>query len=179
MLTALQPGQTGLPLGALCWMSYMVSRTPGWSLIWRWFLVGFQRTAARHCAMPGRNSTLWQLAVSSAASPSLPNTRVCLKVATVPSAQSLRLLDFTFSDFELSDTETTLATVRMFVDLNLVQNFQMKYTVGTHLPSAFSWWLLICFIRGNYSTGMRLRMLFLFFFTWLLLVLVFCADILK
>ncbi|XP_075890014.1 cGMP-specific 3',5'-cyclic phosphodiesterase isoform X3 [Nelusetta ayraudi] len=51
-----------------------------------------------------------------------------LQVATVPSAQSLRLLDFTFSDFELSDTETTLATVRMFVDLNLVQNFQMKYT---------------------------------------------------
>lgn len=49
-------------------------------------------------------------------------------VATLPSAQSLRLLDFTFSDFELSDTETTLATVRMFVDLNLVQNFQMKYT---------------------------------------------------
>ncbi|TWW63758.1 cGMP-specific 3',5'-cyclic phosphodiesterase [Takifugu flavidus] len=50
-----------------------------------------------------------------------------LQVATVPSAQSLRLLDFSFSDFELSDTETTLATIRMFVDLNLVQNFQMKY----------------------------------------------------
>uniref|UniRef100_A0A667YVS9 Phosphodiesterase n=1 Tax=Myripristis murdjan TaxID=586833 RepID=A0A667YVS9_9TELE len=49
--------------------------------------------------------------------------------ATVPSAQSLRLLEFSFSDFDLSDTETTLATVRMFVDLNLVQNFQMKYTV--------------------------------------------------
>uniref|UniRef100_A0A7N9AVG6 Phosphodiesterase n=1 Tax=Mastacembelus armatus TaxID=205130 RepID=A0A7N9AVG6_9TELE len=48
--------------------------------------------------------------------------------ATVPSAQSLRLLDFSFSDFELSDTETTLATIRMFVDLSLVQNFQMKYT---------------------------------------------------
>lgn len=54
-----------------------------------------------------------------------------LKVATVPSAQSLRLLDFSFSDFELSDMETTLATVRMFVDLNLVQNFQMKYMVRT------------------------------------------------
>lgn len=54
-----------------------------------------------------------------------------LKVATVPSAQSLRLLDFGFSDFELSDMETTLATVRMFVDLDLVQNFQMKYTVRT------------------------------------------------
>ncbi|TKS92588.1 cGMP-specific 3',5'-cyclic phosphodiesterase [Collichthys lucidus] len=26
------------------------------------------------------------------------------------------------------DTQTTLATIRMFVDLNLVQNFQMKYT---------------------------------------------------
>lgn len=51
------------------------------------------------------------------------------KSAVVPSAQSLRLLDFGFSDFELSDTETTLATVRMFVDLDLVQNFQMKYTV--------------------------------------------------
>uniref|UniRef100_A0A8D0CVQ1 Phosphodiesterase n=1 Tax=Sander lucioperca TaxID=283035 RepID=A0A8D0CVQ1_SANLU len=49
-------------------------------------------------------------------------------VATVPSAQSLRLLDFSFSDFDLSDTETTLGTIRMFVDLNLVQNFQMKYT---------------------------------------------------
>ncbi|KAM9827138.1 cGMP-specific 3',5'-cyclic phosphodiesterase isoform 1-T1 [Neosynchiropus ocellatus] len=48
-------------------------------------------------------------------------------VATIPSAQSLRLLDFSFSDFDLSDTETTLATVRMFVDLNLVQNFQMKH----------------------------------------------------
>ncbi|XP_072233075.1 cGMP-specific 3',5'-cyclic phosphodiesterase [Leuresthes tenuis] len=51
-----------------------------------------------------------------------------LQVATVPSAQSLHILDFSFSDFELSDTETTLATIRMFVDLNLVQNFQMKHT---------------------------------------------------
>ncbi|KAK2852034.1 hypothetical protein Q5P01_008310 [Channa striata] len=51
-----------------------------------------------------------------------------LQVATIPSAQSLGVLDFSFSDFDLSDTETTLATIRMFVDLNLVQNFQMKYT---------------------------------------------------
>nr|XP_020450522.1 cGMP-specific 3',5'-cyclic phosphodiesterase isoform X2 [Monopterus albus] len=50
-----------------------------------------------------------------------------LQAATVPSAQSLHLLDFSFSDFDLSDIETTLATIRMFVDLNLVQNFQMKY----------------------------------------------------
>lgn len=51
-----------------------------------------------------------------------------LQVSTVPSAQSLKLLDFSFSDFDLSDTETTLGAIRMFVDLNLVQNFQMKYT---------------------------------------------------
>lgn len=56
----------------------------------------------------------------------------CLsKGAVVPSAQSLKLTDFYFSDFELSDIETTLATSRMFTDLNLVQNFQMKYEVGT------------------------------------------------
>ncbi|XP_072314677.1 cGMP-specific 3',5'-cyclic phosphodiesterase isoform X2 [Eucyclogobius newberryi] len=51
-----------------------------------------------------------------------------LRVATIPSAQSLKLMDFSFSDFDLSDTETTLGAIRMFVDLNLVQNFQMKYT---------------------------------------------------
>ncbi|XP_023202061.1 cGMP-specific 3',5'-cyclic phosphodiesterase isoform X3 [Xiphophorus maculatus] len=51
-----------------------------------------------------------------------------LQVTTVPSAQSLHLLDFSFSDFDLSDTETTLATIRMFIDLKLIQNFQMKYT---------------------------------------------------
>lgn len=51
-----------------------------------------------------------------------------LQVATVPSAQSLSLLDFSFSDFDLSDTATTMGAIRMFVDLNLVQNFQMKYT---------------------------------------------------
>eukprot|EP00079_Xenopus_tropicalis_P027259 XP_012821493.1 PREDICTED: cGMP-specific 3',5'-cyclic phosphodiesterase isoform X3 [Xenopus tropicalis] len=47
--------------------------------------------------------------------------------AIVPSAQSLKLTEFYFSDFELSDMETTLATSRMFTDLNLVQTFQMKY----------------------------------------------------
>uniref|UniRef100_A0A8D2ZVF9 Phosphodiesterase n=1 Tax=Scophthalmus maximus TaxID=52904 RepID=A0A8D2ZVF9_SCOMX len=77
-----------------------------------------------------------------------PNAHVCvfcvLKVATVPSAQSLRLLDFSFSDFDLSDTETTLATIRMFVDLNLVQNFQMKYTVRTDLCQ----WILS--VKKNY-----------------------------
>lgn len=48
----------------------------------------------------------------------------------VPSAQTLRISDFSFSDFELSDLETALCTIRMFTDLNLVQNFQMKHEVG-------------------------------------------------
>ncbi|KAL8206967.1 UNVERIFIED_CONTAM: cGMP-specific 3',5'-cyclic phosphodiesterase [Gekko kuhli] len=52
-----------------------------------------------------------------------------LQAAVVPSAQSLKLTDFYFSDFELSDMETSLCTIRMFIDLNLVQNFQMKHEV--------------------------------------------------
>lgn len=51
------------------------------------------------------------------------------KAAVVPSAQSLQLTDFYFSDFELSDMETSLCTIRMFTDLNLVQNFQIKHEV--------------------------------------------------
>lgn len=73
---------------------------------------------------------------------------MCLKVATMPSAQSLSLLDFSFSDFDLSDTETTLGTIRMFVDLNLVQNFQMKYTVG-NWPDMLSKVLYITGILEN------------------------------
>ncbi|XP_036407123.1 cGMP-specific 3',5'-cyclic phosphodiesterase isoform X2 [Megalops cyprinoides] len=64
-----------------------------------------------------------------------------LQAASVPSAQSLRLLDFSFSDFDLSDAETTQATIRMFVDLNLVQNFQMKYKSLCH-------WILS--VKKNY-----------------------------
>ncbi|KAM8900510.1 cGMP-specific 3',5'-cyclic phosphodiesterase isoform 2-T2 [Spinachia spinachia] len=64
---------------------------------------------------------------ASAAEEELRELQVTV-VSTVPSAQSLRLMDFSFSDFDLSDTETTQGTIRMFLDLNLVQNFQMKYT---------------------------------------------------
>ncbi|KAF3815546.1 hypothetical protein GH733_016499 [Mirounga leonina] len=52
---------------------------------------------------------------------------VTLEAAVVPSAQTLKITDFSFSDFELSDLETALCTIRMFTDLNLVQNFQMKH----------------------------------------------------
>lgn len=56
------------------------------------------------------------------------------KAAVVPSAQTLKITDFSFSDFELSDVETALCTIRMFTDLNLVQNFQMKHEVGGGVP---------------------------------------------
>ncbi|XP_051822396.1 cGMP-specific 3',5'-cyclic phosphodiesterase isoform X3 [Antechinus flavipes] len=52
-----------------------------------------------------------------------------LTAAMIPSAQTLKIMDFSFSDFELSDLDTALCTIRMFTDLNLVQNFQMKHEV--------------------------------------------------
>ncbi|XP_047432901.1 cGMP-specific 3',5'-cyclic phosphodiesterase [Mugil cephalus] len=50
-----------------------------------------------------------------------------LQEATIPSAESLRILDFHFSDFGLPEEQTTQATVRMFLDLNLVQDFNINY----------------------------------------------------
>nr|XP_046193289.1 cGMP-specific 3',5'-cyclic phosphodiesterase-like [Oncorhynchus gorbuscha] len=52
-----------------------------------------------------------------------------LQEAEIPSAQSLRILDFSFSDFGLSEDSTAQATVRMFLDLNLVQDFNIDYKV--------------------------------------------------
>ncbi|XP_059502095.1 cGMP-specific 3',5'-cyclic phosphodiesterase isoform X1 [Stegostoma tigrinum] len=57
------------------------------------------------------------------------NETEALQAMTVPSAHSLKLLDFSFSDFDLTEVETTLAAIRMFQDLNFLQNFQMKYEV--------------------------------------------------
>ncbi|KAF7647381.1 hypothetical protein LDENG_00173160, partial [Lucifuga dentata] len=79
-------------------------------------------------AMAKQEVTLEVLSYHASASEEETRELQVTAVATVPSAQSLRLLDFSFSDFDLSDTETTMATVRMFIDLNLVQTFQMKYT---------------------------------------------------
>ncbi|XP_076149299.1 cGMP-specific 3',5'-cyclic phosphodiesterase [Alosa pseudoharengus] len=50
-----------------------------------------------------------------------------LQESSIPSAQTLSLLDFSFSDFGLPDSVTTQATVRMFLDLNLVQDFNIDY----------------------------------------------------
>ncbi|KAK7910221.1 hypothetical protein WMY93_014905 [Mugilogobius chulae] len=79
-------------------------------------------------AMAKQEVTLEVLSYHASASEEETRELQVTAVATIPSAQSLKLLDFSFSDFDLSDTETTLGAIRMFVDLNLVQNFQMKYT---------------------------------------------------
>ncbi|XP_061664773.1 cGMP-specific 3',5'-cyclic phosphodiesterase isoform X2 [Syngnathoides biaculeatus] len=76
-------------------------------------------------AMAKQQVTLEVLSYHASAAPEESRR---LQTATIPSAQSLRLLDFGFSDFDLSDAETALGTVRMFVDLDLVHNFQMKQT---------------------------------------------------
>ncbi|XP_030599239.1 cGMP-specific 3',5'-cyclic phosphodiesterase [Archocentrus centrarchus] len=50
-----------------------------------------------------------------------------LQEATIPSAESLHILDFHFSGFGLPEDVTTQATIRMFLDLNLVQDFNIDY----------------------------------------------------
>lgn len=57
----------------------------------------------------------------------------CFQEATIPSAESLLLLDFDFSDFGLPEDLTTQATIRMFLDLSLVQDFNMDYKVTERL----------------------------------------------
>lgn len=49
-------------------------------------------------------------------------------------------MDFHFSDFGLTEDLTTQATVRMFLDLNLVQDFKIDYKVSD---------ILISWLHGN------------------------------
>ncbi|KAM9314829.1 cGMP-specific 3',5'-cyclic phosphodiesterase [Pholidichthys leucotaenia] len=50
-----------------------------------------------------------------------------LQEVEIPSAESLHVLDFNFSGFSLPEDLTTQATIRMFLDLNLVQDFRIDY----------------------------------------------------
>ncbi|XP_077061200.1 cGMP-specific 3',5'-cyclic phosphodiesterase [Siphateles boraxobius] len=50
-----------------------------------------------------------------------------LEESVIPSADALCLLDFGFSDFEMSQTAMAQAVVRMFLDLNLPQDFRFDY----------------------------------------------------
>ncbi|XP_063738862.1 cGMP-specific 3',5'-cyclic phosphodiesterase-like isoform X2 [Eleginops maclovinus] len=50
-----------------------------------------------------------------------------LQEASIPSVESLHMLDFHFSEFGLPEDRSTQATIRMFLDLNLVQDFNIEY----------------------------------------------------
>ncbi|XP_070185768.1 dual 3',5'-cyclic-AMP and -GMP phosphodiesterase 11-like [Littorina saxatilis] len=50
-----------------------------------------------------------------------------LEKMPVPSAQHYNLYDYNFSDFPLDDADTLKATIRMFMDLNLIDAFNINY----------------------------------------------------
>ncbi|CAG0894619.1 unnamed protein product [Cyprideis torosa] len=49
---------------------------------------------------------------------------------TVPSAEHYDLYSFEFSDFGLSDTDTHLAVIRMFIELDFISKFHIPYEVS-------------------------------------------------
>ncbi|XP_071943556.1 dual 3',5'-cyclic-AMP and -GMP phosphodiesterase 11A-like [Antedon mediterranea] len=64
-----------------------------------------------------------------------------LKSAKVPDKRSLRLSKFDFDDFSLKADEMTKASLRIFLDMGLIQRFKMDYEVLCR-------WLLT--VRRNY-----------------------------
>jgi len=62
----------------------------------------------------------------------------CFQEVRIPPAESLNILDFHFSDFGLPEDLTAQATVRMFLDLNLVQEFNIDYKVNDIVITAES-----------------------------------------
>ncbi|XP_034254332.1 cGMP-specific 3',5'-cyclic phosphodiesterase-like, partial [Thrips palmi] len=52
-----------------------------------------------------------------------------LSCEEIPTAEHYNLYSFTFVDFELSDEDTCRATMRMFLQCNLVKQFQIPYQV--------------------------------------------------
>lgn len=48
----------------------------------------------------------------------------------IPPADQFNLYSFTFVDFDLSDEDTCKATIRMFMECNLVQQFHIPYEVS-------------------------------------------------
>ena len=47
----------------------------------------------------------------------------------VATAEHYNLLDYNFSDFHLDDDDTLKATIRMFLDLDLIEAFHINYEV--------------------------------------------------
>ena len=47
----------------------------------------------------------------------------------IPSTHHYKLLDYSFNDFTLDDDDTLKASIRMFIDLNLLERFRINYEV--------------------------------------------------
>ena len=60
----------------------------------------------------------------------IPHTAHRTQNCKISSSQKLSLFDYKFSDFELDDEGTVKACIRMFVDLDLLNTFQINYEVS-------------------------------------------------
>ena len=53
--------------------------------------------------------------------------------ALIPTGEEYNLYSFGFNDFPLSDDETCKATLRMFLDLDVINKFHVPYEVHLHM----------------------------------------------
>ena len=71
----------------------------------------------------------------------------------VATSHHYNLLDYNFSDFTLDDDDTLKATIRMFMDLDLIEAFHINYDVSLLLlqSTLIMMWVYCCF--GPHSLG--------------------------
>ena len=62
--------------------------------------------------------------------------RKTVQKCTIPPVQQYNLVDYQFSDFHMDDDETLKATVRMFLDLSLMEKFHIQNEVQNILKSS-------------------------------------------
>ena len=68
--------------------------------------------------------------------------------AAIASAQDLDLLSFDFNDFPLTDDETCIATVRMFLELDIINKFHVPYEVRGTMPYKYT---IVLSLQGLHS----------------------------
>ena len=87
------------------------------------------------------------------------NTRQhsCVQQVPVPSARYYKLRDFSFNDLPLTDDDTLRACLRMFLDLNIVERFNIDYQTLCR-------WLLS--VKKNYRYSNAFHFLSLSFSTY-------------
>ncbi|XP_070544781.1 dual 3',5'-cyclic-AMP and -GMP phosphodiesterase 11-like isoform X2 [Ptychodera flava] len=101
----------------------------------------FFEAFAIFCGMGMHNAILYEKACKAAARHKIAletlsyhataprEEAIRLKKMVVPSASAFQLYSYSFSDFELEEDQTLQASIRMFLDLDLVQKFRINYEV--------------------------------------------------